>query len=48
MLQTVDRINLSKFHCGKIKLHTVLGVINNIPIDECICLLCNNGDIGDE
>ena len=47
-LDPVFRIPLVRFRCSNIKIPVVLGWYNKDPIDECLCNLCNCGDVGDE
>ena len=41
-------INLCKFKCSNHKLPNVTGRYNNINVEDRICTLCNQNDIGDE
>ena len=48
ILEPINRISFARFRCGNSKIPVVLGRYNNQPIDECVCNLCNSGDVGDE
>ena len=48
ILDPVSRISFIRFRCGNSKIPIVLGRYSNQPIDECLCDLCNSGDVGDE
>ena len=48
ILDPFNRISFTKYRCGNSKIPVVLGRYINKPIDECVCLLCNNTEIGDE
>ena len=47
-LDPVFRIPLVRFRCGNSKIPVVLGRYNNQSIDDCLCNLCNCGEVGDE
>ena len=48
ILDPFNRISFSRYRCGNSKIPVVLGRYTNKSIDECLCQLCNNTDIGDE
>ena len=47
-LDSFNRISFSRYRCGNSKIPVVVGRYTNKPIDECLCQLCNNTDVGDE
>ena len=48
ILEPINRISFIRYRCGNSKIPVVLGRYNNQSIDECLCNLCNCGDVGDE
>ena len=48
ILDPINRISFARFRCGNSKIPIVIGRINKKPVDECLCVLCDSGDVGDE
>ena len=48
ILEPINRVYFIRYRCGNSKIPVVLGRYNNQSIDECLCHLCNCGDVGDE
>ena len=48
ILEPINRVSFIRYRCGNSKIPVVLGRYNNQSIDECLCNLCDCGDVGDE
>ena len=48
ILPPINRLNLCRLRCSNSRIPTVNGRYRNIDFSERICMLCNQGKLGDE